>query len=126
MSHSINVLKRDIFSNKESFPIYFSHLTLIKERCHQPEVLKKHHLSYIFIYRFISYTKGMQIKLHLAMLNVQSYLYGKKELHEICMATILLYLRMFLQVFVEYLLHTRTCADGQKFPHPVLVPFPVY
>lgn len=92
----------------------------------QPKELKKHHLSYIFIYRFISHTEGMQIKLHLAVLNVRVYLHGKQELHEICTVTILLHLKMFPQVFIGYLLHTRTCTDGQKFPHPVLVPLPVY
>lgn len=29
-------------------------------------------------------------------------------------------------VLTEYLLHTRTLADAQKFPTPVLAPFPVY
>lgn len=40
------------------------------------------------------------------------------ELHETCMVTILLYLRMFPQAFTEYLLHTGTHADGQKFTQP--------
>lgn len=40
------------------------------------------------------------------------------EFHEIFML-----LRLFLQVFIEYLLHTRTYADGQ-FPHPILAPIP--
>lgn len=41
------------------------------------------------------------------------------ELHEIYML-----LGLFLPVFTEYLLHTRTSADGQKFPHPIPVPIP--